>query len=373
MRQIPLYEQIYKDVSEAITSKKYSPGDKLPSEKELAEQYGVSRITSKKALEILSEEGKITRIAGKGSFVAKIQNEKEAEECMPGKPPESMGDGQVRLVGVLMEGFGACFGMELLNSIERECRNQGFAMILRCSDGSIEREAQSVDELRKLGVEGMIVMCSQNENYNPKILQMVVEGFPVVTVDRQMKGIPVSFVGTDNVTAAKELTKYLLDRGYRKICFAKPAAIKTSTLRERQKGFVMALNEAGILADERNWITDFRSTLPSEHSQEMVDRDLKRADRFLDDHPDIEAFLAVEYSIARILYKCLSERQVSDRYPIVCFDSVDDITNDNMFTHVKQNETAIGREAVRVLAKTINGELKKDVIQIPYQILEKTK
>lgn len=370
MRQVPLYEQIYQHISEAIASKQYLPGDKLPSEKELAEQYGVSRITSKKALETLSEEGKITRIVGKGSFVTRVPAEKESEAACG--PAEKAENGKVRLVGVLMEGFGASFGMELLNSIERECRNQGFAMILRCSDGSIDQEARSVDELRELGVEGMIVMCSQNENYNTKILQMVVEGFPVVTVDRQMKGIPVSFVGTDNTAAAKELTKYLLDKGYRKICFAKPSASKTSTLRERQKGFILALNEYGILADENSWITDFKSTMPSDHSQEMVERDLKRVNRFLDEHPDTEAFLAVEYSIARILYKCLCERKVSDRYPIVCFDGIDDITNDNMFTHVKQNETAIGREAVRILAKTISGELKKDVIQIPYQILEKS-
>lgn len=369
MRQVPLYEQIYQKISKAIESKQYLPGDKLPSEKELSEQYGVSRITSKKALEILSDEGKITRIVGKGSFITKrAEDGEEAENCAPGGQKK----GPLRLVGVMMEGFGACFGMELLNSIERECRSQGFAMVLRCSDGSIEREAKSVDELRELGVEGMIVMCSQNENYNPKILQMVVEGFPVVTVDRQMKGIPVSFVGTDNASAAKELTNYLLDRGYRNICFAKPAAIKTSTLRERQRGFVRALNDAGILANENDWITNLKSTMPSEHSQEMVERDMKKIHIFLDEHPNIDSFLAVEYSIAKILYKCLYERKVSDRYPVVCFDSVEDITNDNQFTHVKQDEVSIGQEAVRILAKIIQGELKKDIIQVPYHILEKT-
>ena len=366
MRQTPLYEQIYLNILKAIETEKYLPRSKLPSEKELAKQYGVSRITSKKALELLSGEGRIRRIVGKGSFV----NSKPKDESKD-TSPEIVKSRKVRLIGVLMESFGASFGMELLSSIERECRRLGFAMILRCSDGSIEQESRSIDELRELGVKGMIVMCSQNENYNPKILQMVVENFPVVTVDRQMKGIPVSFVGTDNTAAAKELTKYLLDKGCRKICFAKPAAIKTSTLMERQRGFIRALNEYGILADEKIWMT-LRSTMPSEHSPEMLEQDLKKVNNYLDDHPDISAFLTSEYSIAVILLKCLREREISGRYPIVCFDNVDDITNDNMFTHIKQNEAAIGSQAVQLLAKTIDGETKKETILVPYQIVRKT-
>lgn len=64
-----LYQKIYNDLLQGIRSQKYPPGSRLPSEKELAEQYGVSRITSKKALEMLADRNLITRRPGKGSYV----------------------------------------------------------------------------------------------------------------------------------------------------------------------------------------------------------------------------------------------------------------------------------------------------------------
>src|SRR5690606_26146540 len=68
-RRLPLYQQIYQQLLEDIRTGKYPPGSQLPTEKELAEAYGVSRITSKRALTELAEAGFIERIRGRGSFV----------------------------------------------------------------------------------------------------------------------------------------------------------------------------------------------------------------------------------------------------------------------------------------------------------------
>ena len=56
-----MYKKIYDDLLEAIEKGIYPPGSKLPSEKELMEQYNVSRITSKKALEMLADRNIIVR------------------------------------------------------------------------------------------------------------------------------------------------------------------------------------------------------------------------------------------------------------------------------------------------------------------------
>lgn len=64
-----LYEQVLKIIEEEIISGKYKKGDLLPSEKELTEKMGVSRITVRKALSILSEIGFIKKVKGRGSMV----------------------------------------------------------------------------------------------------------------------------------------------------------------------------------------------------------------------------------------------------------------------------------------------------------------
>jgi len=47
-------------------------GDKLPSENELMAEYGISRDTVRKSLQLLLENGFITKIRGKGSFVTEL-------------------------------------------------------------------------------------------------------------------------------------------------------------------------------------------------------------------------------------------------------------------------------------------------------------
>jgi GntR family transcriptional regulator, arabinose operon transcriptional repressor len=48
--KLSLYEKLYSQVADAINSGRLTPGDLVSSEKELAEQFSVSRITSKKHL-----------------------------------------------------------------------------------------------------------------------------------------------------------------------------------------------------------------------------------------------------------------------------------------------------------------------------------
>ncbi|HEY4600304.1 MAG TPA: GntR family transcriptional regulator [Cerasibacillus sp.] len=66
---IPIYIQISEDLRTRILSGEYKNGDQLPSENDLAEQFGVTRTTIQRSLAILVNDGIIEKIHGKGSFV----------------------------------------------------------------------------------------------------------------------------------------------------------------------------------------------------------------------------------------------------------------------------------------------------------------
>jgi GntR family transcriptional regulator len=68
-KRIPLYYQLENLLREKIVSGELEPGDKLPTELELIEQYGVSRITVRQALQALADEGLIERKQGRGTVV----------------------------------------------------------------------------------------------------------------------------------------------------------------------------------------------------------------------------------------------------------------------------------------------------------------
>lgn len=65
----PLYQQVKQYLEQLISTGDLSPGDQLPSERELEEKFGVSRITVRRALQEMVNEEKISRIPGKGSFL----------------------------------------------------------------------------------------------------------------------------------------------------------------------------------------------------------------------------------------------------------------------------------------------------------------
>jgi GntR family transcriptional regulator len=67
---IPLYVQIEQEILASISSGKLKAYEKVLSEPELAERFGVSRMTARKALDRLASEGIIFRQPGKGTFVA---------------------------------------------------------------------------------------------------------------------------------------------------------------------------------------------------------------------------------------------------------------------------------------------------------------
>lgn len=67
----PLYERIRLALREGILSGHHAPGSRVPSESELGQLYGASRITVRQALSALQQEGLIFTRQGKGSFVAR--------------------------------------------------------------------------------------------------------------------------------------------------------------------------------------------------------------------------------------------------------------------------------------------------------------
>jgi GntR family transcriptional regulator, hexuronate regulon transcriptional repressor len=76
-----LYQQIARQIAAAIAAGRYAPGDKLPSERELADDFGVSRPTIRDAMIALEFQGLVEARQGSGVYVsAAPQNPEDAAE-----------------------------------------------------------------------------------------------------------------------------------------------------------------------------------------------------------------------------------------------------------------------------------------------------
>jgi len=68
---LPLYSQLREGLLVVLQGGRFQEGDPFPSERELVEQYGVSRITVRRAVDELVREGYLVAHQGKGTFVAR--------------------------------------------------------------------------------------------------------------------------------------------------------------------------------------------------------------------------------------------------------------------------------------------------------------
>lgn len=364
-----MYKKIYDDLLEAIEKGIYPPGSKLPSEKELMEQYNVSRITSKKALEMLADRNIIVRMPGKGSFV--LEENEQDRENLPAVPQTVEPVRKGKMLGVILDSFSGFFGCELIAGIEHECWSKNYHMILKCTYGNVEAESRAIDELMELGVDGIILMCVQAENYSTRIVKLALDKFPVILVDRALKGLPIPCIGTDNYRAAQDLVNILLEEGHEKICFVSQAPLETSSVEERFNGYRDTMLEHKLLTNEDLWMIDLDSLVENiEETREKEKKVMEAIENYVENHSQVTAFFTVDLQTGVLVYRVLQKKNL--RKEIVFFDGVEEGYEFHTYcTHVMQGQYLMGAMAVKNLCRLIKGgevELRK---YVPYSIIRK--
>jgi DNA-binding LacI/PurR family transcriptional regulator len=351
-----LYERICAHVLEQLRRGALRPGDRVPSEMELATQFAVSRITSKRALEVLREAGLVERIRGKGTFV--VRRLPDLTDLTV--PLRSNPRGEARSIAYIVPSMSEAFGLDLLNTIEERCAEYGAHLVVRRTHGRQTDEEKAVDSLVAT-VDGLIVFPVYGDFYNASLLRQVLDGFPVVLVDRQLSGIPVSAVLTDNVAAARALTERLLDRGHEHIAFVSPPPVNTSSIEDRLDGFRSAFADRGQPYE----LTGLRSTLPGSTTTESVRADMDSIREFREQRPEVTAYFACEYNLARMVDRALGGDRV-----VACFDSPGDSIGGPPYLHVRQNQTEMGRLAVDLLLAQLRGEPVPNLSYVPFELID---
>ena len=364
-----LYERISTHVLEEIRRGALRPGDRVSSEMELAAQYEVSRITSKRALEVLREAGLIERIRGKGSFVVKNLPDLDGVTAplkgtlRPARRSQAPGS-----IALVVPDVSEAYGLELLCAIEERCAEQGANLIVRRTRGRQSDEERAVASLAGSGeVDGLIVFPVHGDFYNASLLRQVLDGYPLVLVDRHLSGIPVSAVHTDNVAASRALTERLLDLGHRQIAFVSPPPLHTSSIEDRLEGFRAAFAEREPGICQAHQLTELRSTLPGSFTPESLLSDLETIRAFRERVPEVTAFVACEYNLARMLDRALGRPR--DQV-IGCFDSPDDPIAGPPYLHVRQNQREMGRQAVDLLFAQLRGESVPKLSIVPFELVD---
>lgn len=351
--RIPLYQQIQDYIKQVIATENMKPGDRIPTEKELMDQFRVSKITVANALTGLANEKIISRVPGKGSFVAK---EADAVLAPSAGEPAARLNGiseAAGLIGVIMPSIHDYFAIRLVEGIERALMNEGYRSMIILTHGKLDKEQEAIKELKSLGAEGLLIFPIDEENYNEEILGMKLAGFPFVLIDRYLPGVETHYIAADGRKGTQLAVEHLWELGHRDIAICSDSPLQTVTVQERIEGYIDALKNKGALINPAHMITDFKPL------SVLKDAEAHPLYRYIRNRM-VTAYISLNGRLGVQIYQMA--RQAGLRVPedvsIVSFDDPTSIVDEfSIFTHVKQFERDMGyRAAMKLLDVVRNRE-----------------
>lgn len=255
----PKYFTLMEELKEKIISGRIQPGEKLPSENQFTVQYSLSRHTVRKALSLLEQEGYIEACHGKGTFCSeKMRHMKKS-----------------RNIAVVTTYISDYIFPRLIQGMDNVLSEQGYSIILKNTGNSRQKEAKCLEELFQKDIDGLIIEPSKSQLScrHPGLYENLEKyQIPYIFIQgiyTEMKDKP--HILMDDARGGYLVTKYLLEQGHRRITgFFKADDIQGI---QRRKGYVRALQEAGIPYDPDLvvWFhTEDRRSKPSMMVKEMV-------------------------------------------------------------------------------------------------------
>ncbi|MFB5761277.1 GntR family transcriptional regulator [Paenibacillus medicaginis] len=351
--RIPLYQQIQEYIRKIIITEKMKPGDRIPTEKELMNQFNVSKITVVNALTGLANEKLIDRVPGKGSFVA----EETVTAITNSEPPLTSRRGlHTGMIGLIMPTIHDYFAIRLIEGIEQALNQEGYRSMIMLTDGKSEKEKAAIKELRALGAEGLLIFPVDEENYNEEILGMKLSGFPFLLIDRYLPGVETHYIAADGKLGAKLAVEHLWELGHRDIAICSDSPLQTVTVQDRIEGYMEALKDKGALINPAHMITDFK---PLTVLKDAEDHPLYRYIR----NKMVTAYISLNGRLGVQIFQMAKQAglRIPEDLSIVSFDDPTSIVEEfSIFTHVKQFERDMGFRAAIQLLEVIrsNGDIK---------------
>lgn len=165
----------------------------------------------------------------------------------PNKYARALKQQKTGVIGVLIPDISDVFFSLIVRGVEKIAYQNKYSVIVCDSENSVEKEESYIDILIQEMIEGLIfVPCSRRSDRIKKLIEREVM---VVLVDRELDNFNLPAVVCDDFNNSYNLTKYLIDQGYKTIGFIKgPPAVTTAE--DRYRGYIQALKDNNISFNE---------------------------------------------------------------------------------------------------------------------------
>ena len=237
----PMYRAVGRSIRLKIEGGSYGPGQRLPSDAELATEFETSRLTIIRSLRELEARGLVQRKPGSGTFV---RSETSSGTRTFGLLVPDLGDGEVF--------------EPICRGIARAGELLHHTLLWGSAPESVQDKEQQAAELCRYFIARKVAgvffapleLSPGRDHVNRKVAaELESAGIPLVLIDRAIAPFPErsthDMAGIDNVSAGYRMTTHLLRSGCKRVAFGfRPGS--APTVDARMAGYRLALRKAGI-------------------------------------------------------------------------------------------------------------------------------
>lgn len=341
------YTVVYNDIITKIRNGVYSVGDKLPTEIELTEIYGVSRITVARALKELSNINLVYRIKKSGTFVNGKLDFKNTQLIIP-------------VILPFAEDFNSTF-----KGIESVSISNNIFTPFHNTKNNANKERAFLNEILKSSPDAIIVYpCSSRDNIDV-FAEILSRNIPIVCLDRNIDGITTPVVTSTNAKNMEQIVTYLAKQGHKNIAFFSLNDRMVTTEEERFNGFCSGMIKNNLKI-KKEYIfdgTDLRkkSIVLTPKQQSVVFE--KHVSRCVDEYEAMSekptAICCINDRSMQAFYNAATARgiRIPEDLTITGFDCLDRQFNlTRKIVSVEQNFFDMGATAMNLVLKILNGQ-----------------
>ncbi len=294
-KQLNLSQQVLLHIAQKIKDGTLKKGDKLPTNRDLVKELGVSILTVQRSMKQLEAQGVVTCQRRMGTFLTN---------------PEAISSPKIKsdLIGLFTPEIFSDFHADLLIELESNMMDEGKLVSINFTHSKPDREVVLLRSLARQRLESLVYFTSPlvviSESHCRKVSdwieRYIEEGTFVLFADICPPGFESRLISLDNEKATEMLSNKLIQQGHEKIAFV--GATHLPTNEDRYKGYKIALEKAGLEVDPKCFVDVH--IIESEDWQDRVEADVRE---LMKKQPEITGFVVDNGPSATRVHKVLSE------------------------------------------------------------------
>lgn len=330
------YTALFEMLKKNILDGEILPGEPLPSENELAQTYGISRNTVRKALAMLEKDGYVEARHGSGTYCSdKMRHLKQSKE-----------------IAVIIPYMSGYIYSDIIHGIESVFNSNNYKVICKNTGNLRQKESKCLEEILSMDIDGVLIEPSKSQIYSKDLsLYQKLDKYdiPYVFINgfcRQIKDKP--YIVMDDYRGGYLVTDHLLELGHKNIIGI--FKVDDNQGINRYRGYVKAIQDRGMIFEPGRVIwfhTEDRTFKPAQDVKMLIEEGV-----------EIDGIVCYNDQIAWEIIRTLQEMKISvpDDISITGYDDSDisQEENQNLTTIIHPKEK-FGEMAARLLLEKIQG------------------